>query len=41
MFHYFDEFVAEYDNRFEREYGCFCPVNKEVVGNYLDSSFFS
>jgi len=31
LFHYFDEFVAEYENRFEREYGYLRPVIKEVV----------
>jgi len=36
LFHYFDEFVAEYENRFEREYGYLRPVIKEVVEKYLD-----
>ena len=36
LFHYFDEFVAEYENRFEREYGYFRPVIQEVVKKYLD-----
>lgn len=36
MFHYFDEFVSEYENRFEREYGYFRPVIQEVVDKYLD-----
>jgi hypothetical protein len=36
LFHYFDEFVAEYENRFEREYGCFRSVIQEVVEKYLD-----
>jgi hypothetical protein len=36
MFHYFEEFVSEYENRFEREYGYFRPVIKEVVEKYLD-----
>ena len=36
LFHYFDEFVAEYENRFEREYGYFRPVIQEVVEKYLD-----
>jgi len=30
LFHYFEEFVAEYENRFEREYGYFRPVIKEA-----------
>ncbi len=36
LFHYFDEFVVEYENRFEREYGYFRPVIQEVVEKYLD-----
>ncbi len=36
MFHYFEEFVSEYENRSEREYGYFRPVIKEVVEKYLD-----
>ena len=36
MFHYFEEFVSEYENRIEREYGYFRPVIKEVVEKYLD-----
>jgi len=36
LFHYFEEFVSEYENRFEREYGYFRPVIKEVVEKYLD-----
>jgi len=31
MFHYFEEFVSEYENRFEREYGYFRPVVKEAA----------
>jgi len=31
LFHYFEEFVSEYENRFEREYGYFRPVIQEVV----------
>lgn len=36
FFHYFEQFVSEYEHRFEREYGYFRPVVKEVVGKYLD-----
>jgi len=36
LFHYFDEFVAEYENRFERKYGYFRPIIQEVVEKYLD-----
>jgi len=31
MFHYFEEFVAVYENHFERQYGYFRLVIKEVV----------
>jgi len=36
LFHYFDKFLLEYENRFEREYGYFRPVIQEVVEKYLD-----
>ncbi len=36
MFHYFEEFVSEYEQRFEREHGYFRPVVQEVVEKYLD-----
>jgi ribosomal protein S27E len=36
LFHHFERFVAEYENRFEREYGFFRPIVKEVVEKYLD-----
>jgi len=36
LFHHFDRFLAEYETRFEREYGFFRPIVKEVVGRYLD-----
>jgi len=36
LFHYFDKFLLEYENRFEKEYGYFWPVIKEVVEHYLD-----
>ena len=36
MFHYFDRFLAEYESRFEKEYGFFRPIVKEVVERYLD-----
>jgi len=31
LFHHFERFVAEYENRFERDYGYFRPIVKEVV----------
>ena len=36
LFHYFERFVAEYEGRFERQYGFFRPIVKEVVERYLD-----
>ena len=36
LFHHFDRFLAEYESRFEREYGYFRPIIKEVVERYLD-----
>lgn len=36
LFHYFDRFLEEYENRFEKEYGFLRPVIKEVVERYLD-----
>jgi len=36
LFHYFDQFVAEYESRFEKEYGFLRPIIKEVVERYLD-----
>jgi len=36
FFHYFDRFLLEYENRFEREYGYLRPVIQEVVDKYLD-----
>jgi len=34
LFHHFDRFLTEYESRFEREYGFFRPVVKEVVEKY-------
>jgi ribosomal protein S27E len=36
LFHYFDRFLAEYESRFEKEYGFLRPITKEVVERYLD-----
>ena len=36
LFHYFDRFLTEYEERFEKEYGFFRPIIKEVVERYLD-----
>ena len=31
LFRHFDRFLAEYEGRFERDYGHFRPIVKEVV----------
>jgi hypothetical protein len=36
LFHYLDSFLSEYEGRFEKEYGFFRPIIKEVVERYLD-----
>ncbi len=36
LFHHFSRFLSEYESRFEREYGYFRPIVKEVVERYLD-----
>jgi ribosomal protein S27E len=36
LFHHFDRFLTEYESRFEREYGFFRPIVREVVEKYLD-----
>ncbi len=36
LFHYFDRFLAEYESCFEKEYGSFRPIIKEVVECYVD-----
>ena len=36
LFHHFERFVAEYEERFERTYGYFRPIVKDVVEKYLD-----
>jgi len=36
LLHHFDKFLVVYENRFEREYGYFRPIVKEVVERYLD-----
>jgi hypothetical protein len=36
LFHHFERFLTEYEGRFEREYGYFRPIVKEVVERYLD-----
>ena len=36
LFHHFGRFVAEYEERFERTYGYFRPIVREVLEKYLD-----
>jgi len=36
LFHYFERFLHEYENRFERHYGYLRPIVQEVVEKYLD-----
>jgi ribosomal protein S27E len=36
LFHYFDRFLTEYESCFEKEYGFFRLIVKEVVERYLD-----
>jgi len=31
LFHHFERFVGEYEERFEKEYGFLRPIIKEVV----------
>jgi len=36
LFHYFDRFLADYEDRFQKEYGFLRPIIKEVVERSLD-----
>jgi len=36
LFHHFDRFLAEYETRFEKEYGFLRPIVEEVVERYFD-----
>jgi hypothetical protein len=36
LFYHFDRFLAEYEGRFEKEYGFLRPITKEVVERYLE-----
>jgi hypothetical protein len=37
LFHHFDRFLSEYESRFEREYGYFRPVVKEVTAGHHEA----
>ena len=36
LFHHFEEFLSEYDSRFEKAYAYIRPVVQKVVEKYLD-----
>ncbi|MGQ9673991.1 MAG: hypothetical protein ACUVV5_12825, partial [Candidatus Aminicenantales bacterium] len=36
LYHYFDQFISEYESRFEKKHRFFLPITKEVVDRYLD-----
>ncbi len=36
LFHYFETFLLEYENRFERHFGRLRPIVQEVIEKYLD-----
>jgi hypothetical protein len=36
LFHNFDQFLTEYESRFEKECGFFRPIIKQVLERYLD-----
>jgi hypothetical protein len=38
LFHYFEQFMAEYEYQYGREYGYFFPIVQKVVEKYLDGS---
>ena len=37
LFHYFDRFLSEYESRFQREYGFFRPIVKEVAEGHHEA----
>ena len=44
LFHYFDQFLQEYESRFEKKYGFLQPIIKEVVEritNHLKLTFLA
>lgn len=38
FFYYFETSFREYEDRFEKEYGYFRPVIRDVIGKHLDCS---
>jgi hypothetical protein len=36
LFYHFERFLADYESRFEKAYGYFRPIIKDVVEKYLD-----
>jgi hypothetical protein len=37
LFHYFDQFLQEYESRFEKEYGFLRPTIKEVTEGHHEA----
>jgi hypothetical protein len=37
LFHYFGRFLSEYESRFQREYGFFRPIVKEVAEGHHEA----
>jgi hypothetical protein len=37
LFHYFDTFLAEYEGRFEKTYGYFRPIIREVTAGHHEA----
>jgi len=44
LFHYFEQFLSEYESRFEREYGYFHKIsrfNESLIGEFFSREVFS
>jgi len=37
LFHHFERFAAEYESRFERDYGYFRPIVKDVTEGHHEA----
>jgi hypothetical protein len=37
LFHYFEGFLAEYESRFEKEYGFFRPAIRDVTAGHHEA----
>jgi hypothetical protein len=40
MFYHFERFLAEYEDRFQKEYGFLRPIVREVVERCLDTRIY-